>query len=117
MKRKQICAGLVQTGAMAIAVLSLRAGPFRELHGFAELTRSCSSLVQGAEGVFYGTTTGDSSNGWGSVFSVTKDGALVVLAAFGQANGANPNGPLLFDADGSLYGTTIQGGAWGNGTV
>jgi uncharacterized repeat protein (TIGR03803 family) len=42
-----------------------------------------------------------------------------VLAAFEQSSsiGANPEGGLIQGADGSLYGTTTQGGAWGFGTV
>ncbi len=41
-----------------------------------------------------------------------------VLYEFGAPNsGADPQGPLVFDAAGNLYGTTQSGGAYGWGTV
>jgi uncharacterized repeat protein (TIGR03803 family) len=41
-----------------------------------------------------------------------------VLHQFGPDNdGSEPNGGLVFDAAGNLYGTTEFGGAWGYGTV
>lgn len=35
----------------------------------------------------------------------------------GGTNGAEPQGPLILDDSGNLYGTTRQGGAYGGGTV
>jgi uncharacterized repeat protein (TIGR03803 family) len=35
----------------------------------------------------------------------------------GAANGAYPNGGLVRDAEGNLYGTTYQGGAYNYGTI
>ncbi|MDB5293501.1 MAG: hypothetical protein JWL69_4742 [Phycisphaerales bacterium] len=43
--------------------------------------------------------------------------ALTTLATFNQPNGVNPDGPLIADAAGNLYGTTYYGGASGFGTV
>lgn len=41
-----------------------------------------------------------------------------VLYEFGQLNsGTNPQGPLVFDAFGNLYGTTTSGGRYNSGTV
>ena len=42
---------------------------------------------------------------------------LTVLHNFTGADGTFPQGPLLFDQAGNLYGTTIQGGHAGYGTV
>jgi uncharacterized repeat protein (TIGR03803 family) len=42
---------------------------------------------------------------------------LTVLHNFTVTDGSYPSGPLLFDQAGSLYGTTIGGGAHGYGTV
>src|SRR6202041_2811714 len=52
-----------------------------------------------------------------SVFSVTPAGKEVVLHSFGESgDGANPHGDLL-NVNGTLYGTTANGGANGEGTV
>lgn len=42
---------------------------------------------------------------------------LTVLFNFSGPDGTYPQGPLLFDQAGNLYGTTIQGGTAGYGTV
>ena len=39
------------------------------------------------------------------------------LVSFNGTNGANPQGGLIADAHGDLFGTTSQGGANGDGTV
>ena len=43
--------------------------------------------------------------------------ALTTLTSFNGSDGANPNGGLIADADGNLFGTSLQGGAYGFGTV
>ncbi|HEY1800333.1 MAG TPA: choice-of-anchor tandem repeat GloVer-containing protein, partial [Terriglobales bacterium] len=73
-----------------------------------------SSLVQGADGAFYGTTIlGGNNNcvsGCGTVFKVTSLGALTPLYIFcRQANCPDGNSPaagLLLASDGNFYGTT-----------
>src|SRR5579872_297343 len=74
-------------------------------------------LIRDASGNLYGTTTwgGDMScadqAGCGTVFRLDKAGKETVLYKFkDDANGALPNGPLLWDADGNLYGTSSLGG-------
>ena len=42
---------------------------------------------------------------------------ISTLASFDGTNGSSPMGGLTFDADGNLYGTTLDGGADGSGTV
>lgn len=82
------------------------------------------SLVMDAQGNLYGTAEegGDLScgNGYGcgTVYELSAAGVLTVLHAFtGAADGAVPNGPLVFDAKGNLYGTASSGGTGNNGTV
>lgn len=71
------------------------------------------SLVVDASGNLYGTAGGGSS-GEGVVFELTPAGEETILYNFcslsGCADGAGPNGGLLIDQSGTLYGTTQEGG-------
>jgi uncharacterized repeat protein (TIGR03803 family) len=77
------------------------------------------SLVQAANGNFYGTTKAGGVNGGGTVFKLTPGGALTTLHSFGsKGDGADPYAGLVQAADGNFYGTTVRGGAhYGAGTV
>jgi len=75
-------------------------------------------------GTLYGTTniggTGNCNGqdpGCGTVFKITTAGAETVLYSFlGGSDGENPQAGLI-NVGGTLYGTTANGGASGNGTV
>jgi uncharacterized repeat protein (TIGR03803 family) len=72
-------------------------------------------------GNFYGTTNNGGnavgSAGAGVVFKVDPSGHETVLHTFTGANdGEQPNG-VIRDLKGSLYGTTLSGGAYGAGVV
>jgi len=82
-----------------------------------------SGLVFDAAGNLYGTTSGGGSNigicqyyGCGTVFELSPNSGggwtETVLYAFkgGSADGQNPEGSLIFDQNGALYGTTVVGG-------
>jgi uncharacterized repeat protein (TIGR03803 family) len=77
-----------------------------------------ASLIQGADGNFYGVTAyGGASNG-GTVFKVTPSGTETVLHAFtGGSDGAAPQTPLLQGHDGNFYGTTPLGGTSSAGVL
>jgi uncharacterized repeat protein (TIGR03803 family) len=57
--------------------------------------------------------------GCGTVFKLSASGQFTVLYAFGQQanDGYSPNGFLIMDTQGNLYGTTYRGGAFNHGTV
>ena len=75
-------------------------------------------LVRDKMGNLYGTTTGGGVSNAGTVFEVAGVGKERVLYSFtGAADGADPEAALTMDAAGNLYGTTIEGGTNGNGTV
>jgi uncharacterized repeat protein (TIGR03803 family) len=80
-------------------------------------------LIFDANGNLYGATAGwNGGDSNGTVFELTpnSDGTWthVVLHSFsGGADGATPQGTLTFDRAGSLYGTTLFGGAYGYGTI
>jgi hypothetical protein len=81
-----------------------------------------SGLTFDAKGNLYGVTTGGGDNGVGSIFEMTRDAkgqwTVTTLHSFNGKDGATPNGDLIFDAAGNLYGTTPSGGAYyGGGTV
>lgn len=75
-----------------------------------------ATLVRDAAGNLYGTTylsggTGCGGFGCGTVFKVDKTGKRTLIYAFqGGSDGVIPNGNVVLDKAGNLYGTTWQGG-------
>ena len=71
-------------------------------------------LVEGPDGVLYGTTRGGGTNGWGSAFRADKPPAspnLTTLYSFtGGTDGSLPLAGMVVGSDGTLYGTTSLGG-------
>jgi uncharacterized repeat protein (TIGR03803 family) len=80
-----------------------------------------AGLIQDARGNLYGTTYSGGRQGNGVVFKLDTTGKETVLHEFGFAahpnDGANPSASLFRDAAGDLYGTTVNGGASGLGTI
>ncbi len=77
-------------------------------------------LVADANGNLFGATQSGGDNGQGTVFELVHIGSgysLQTLASFDFTNGAEPTGPLITDANGDLFGTTLQGGPGNQGTV
>jgi uncharacterized repeat protein (TIGR03803 family) len=79
-----------------------------------------AGLVQGTDGNLYGTTPVGGANcvddsGCGTVFKITPEGALTTLYSFCAqtdcTDGEAPDAALVQAPDGSLYGTTYQGGS------
>jgi uncharacterized repeat protein (TIGR03803 family) len=69
-------------------------------------------------GTLYGTTSFGGASGDGTVFSITPSGKETVLHSFGASagDGTNPYAGLI-NVKGTLYGTTVDGGANDAGTV
>lgn len=82
-------------------------------------TNPQGGVVRGRDGFLYGTTYYGGTNGQGAVFRIgTNGGSYQILRHFGRTNdGNNPAAGLVQGSDGYLYGTTVQGGASGQGTV
>jgi uncharacterized repeat protein (TIGR03803 family) len=75
-------------------------------------------VILDAKGNIFGTTTNGGTAGAGTVFRIDTRGRETVLYAFGGgSDGANPNAGLTADGSGKLYGTTVVGGAYGQGVV
>lgn len=88
-----------------------------------------SGLAMDKAGNLYGTASyggpwaNAKNDGYGTVFKLSPPAAgqtawtRTTLFNFNGTNGAIPNGRLVIDAAGNLYGTTINGGTEGNGTA
>lgn len=74
------------------------------------------SIVQGADGNFYGSTAVRSGTSFGTVFKITPGGTLTTLHSFSRTDGSEPIGALVQGRDGNFYGTTLEGGASNLGT-
>jgi uncharacterized repeat protein (TIGR03803 family) len=86
--------------------------------GTSDGSRPYAGLIQGTDGVLYGTTSVGGTASRGTVFKVNLDGSgYAVLKRFTGSDGASPWAPLLQGQDGALYGTTAMGGATDKGTV
>jgi uncharacterized repeat protein (TIGR03803 family) len=94
---------------------------FCALSGCADGYYPTAGLTIDKSGNLYGTTHWGGSNGAGVVFMVSPSGNEATLYNFcSQAyctDGGEPQGSMVFDTNGNLYGTTNGGGAHGGGTV
>ena len=81
-----------------------------------------SAALVDAGGTLYGTTffgggSGCNFRGCGTVFKITPSGEFAIVYSFmGGSDGANPSAGMV-SVDGTLYGTTSEGGANDDGTV
>ena len=66
---------------------------------------------------YYGGVGNFWFDGFGTIFKVSPDGALVWSRPFHGLDGEIPTGEIVRGCDGFLYGTTVSGGQWGWGTV
>jgi hypothetical protein len=102
---------------------------FTVLHKFAgspDGAGPMAGLIMDSAGALYGTTNygGTASNGGsGAVFKVTPPSSghtawtTTILHSFSGSDGAAPNGNLIADSQGVIYGATSFGGKYDNGTV
>jgi uncharacterized repeat protein (TIGR03803 family) len=80
------------------------------------------SLLRDGNGNLFGTTLGFGAKYTGSVFELSANGGEGVLHWFGtyKKDGKFPNGGLVMDSEGNIYGTTNRGGQYGakqSGTI
>ncbi|MFZ0913075.1 MAG: choice-of-anchor tandem repeat GloVer-containing protein [Candidatus Korobacteraceae bacterium] len=98
-------------------------GSLTTLHSFSGTDgyNVYAGLVEGTDGNFYGTTFNGGAHNVGEVYKITPSGTLTVLYTFcsqtGCTDGDYPRAALMQATDGNFYGTTFQGGAYGQGTV
>jgi uncharacterized repeat protein (TIGR03803 family) len=114
-----VCA--VALALAAAALPTAQAQTFSVVHNFtggSDGGGPLNGLILDSAGNFYGTTNAGGASNFGVVFKMDSAGVETVLHAFtGGSDGANPNGGLVRDKTGNLYGATTAGGASGAGTV
>jgi uncharacterized repeat protein (TIGR03803 family) len=103
------------SGRGTVFKVSADGSSFSVLHSFDSTNGANpkASLVQGADGAFYGTTTSGGASDSGTVFKVSADGSSFSLLhdfAGGPADGSQPQAALVLGTDGAFYGTTYSGG-------
>lgn len=94
----------------------------RVLHNFGEGQDGAipSSGVTLRNNRLYGTTLKGGAFGSGTVYQMDRSGAdwnEVVIHDFNGTDGYAPEGKVIFDSSGNMYGTTVIGGDSGMGTV
>jgi uncharacterized repeat protein (TIGR03803 family) len=97
------------------------AGTLTVLHDFdstSDGARPQGTLIQDADGNLYGVATEGGRKNNGTVFKLARNGAFTVLHTFtGGKDGSGPQGTLMMDNAGNLFGSAIKGGDFDNGTV
>ncbi len=89
---------------------------YTQLHGYT-IGDLANGLVMDSAGNLYG---GDYAYGYGYIFKLSNPGngwIFTTLHTFSQSDGEFPQGPIVIDKNGNLYGTTIKGGFYGYGVV
>ena len=70
------------------------------------------------QGTLYGTTNSGGPSGQGTAFSLTPGTqTFTTICSFSGPNGSSPNGGVISDSAGNLYGITVFGGSAGYGVV
>jgi uncharacterized repeat protein (TIGR03803 family) len=94
------------------------------LHSFgngSDARNPWDGVIFDALGNLYGTTYSGGTYKFGTVFELSPQAGggwtETVLHNFKAGDGQQPTGSLIFDNAGNLYGTTGQGGAFGEGVV
>lgn len=76
-----------------------------------------AGVIVDGRGNIFGTTIGSSGRGFGTVYKLTPigDGSYSeqILFNFTGLNGERPEGSLVWDPSGNIYGTTNLGGGFG----
>ncbi|MGB8907161.1 MAG: choice-of-anchor tandem repeat GloVer-containing protein [Candidatus Cybelea sp.] len=109
-------------GAMSQSYATGDGRHYKVLHSFnGQDGEAPLASLSDVNGTLYGTTSIGGANGDGVVFSITADGEENVLHSFGPLSGSDGVYPAaaLLDVNGTLYGTTADGGnpTTGGGTL
>jgi uncharacterized repeat protein (TIGR03803 family) len=112
--------GMFYGAGNSVFKIDARGSNYTVLHPFASDTDGFApaGLVEGRDGVLYGTTFLGGTNGSGTIFSVDTNGtSFKVLHTFANAEGANSAAPLIQGSDDALYGTLSDYATVGAGAI
>ncbi|HWA90598.1 MAG TPA: choice-of-anchor tandem repeat GloVer-containing protein [Rhizomicrobium sp.] len=129
---RKLSSFLIALAAAALLAVPAQAAQFHRLYSFCGDNCGLTGgdpdggLVADAAGNLYGATSIDGVHGRGTVFELSPRGATGkytfrtlyhFCARVSCTDGARPEGALVIDTAGNLYGTTQQGGAAAEGTA
>jgi uncharacterized repeat protein (TIGR03803 family) len=101
------------TGLVLLSIISAWSASYKVLYNFTGVSAIPSSgLMSDAQGNAYGVTLNGGHDGSGSAYQLSPTSGYHLLYAFnGGGGGKTPEGNLVMDSAGNLYGTTFYGGA------
>jgi uncharacterized repeat protein (TIGR03803 family) len=123
---REVWSRLIWILTVAISVLLPKVGHAQAvsvLYNFSSQNGSASpqdvALVQGRDGGLYGTSEGNGTTSYGSIFKVSTSSAFTELFDFNSSNfttdGCCPGQGLTLASDGNFYGAALGGGSGQNG--
>ena len=116
-----LLATLCTTALVAVTMSCAHAQTLKVVHNFSggsDGGNPVDGFMMNSRGMFFGTASSGGGSGLGVVFKANAKGTVTVLHSFtGGSDGATPNGGVIEDASGAIYGTTTAGGISGAGTV
>jgi uncharacterized repeat protein (TIGR03803 family) len=110
-------------GAGSIFGLDTDGNNYRQLHSFTNSpdgANSYAGLFQANDGYLHGTTVWGGITNGGTIFRVSRDGSQFAILHHFDATlgkGSHPYAGVSSSNGGVFYGTTLQGGGFGFGTV
>ncbi len=109
--------------AIAFTLTTAAAAQYSEtiLHDFTDSgdgDAPVGNVVFDAAGNLYGATLGGGANHQGTIYEISPSSGESILYSFiGPLDGKSPNGGLIMDGAGNLFGTAFVGGPNANGLV
>ena len=103
---------LISSAASAVGITSIAL-----FNGTNGANPRGSLTYNSSTGLYYISTNIEGTDNFSTIHSVNTTGNLTKLALLNGTNGNYPYGSLTLGSNGLFYGTTIQGGASGNGNI
>ncbi len=112
-----VCSILVFALACPVLAQHVNVNQLYSFGGSAGANPLYGALVQGQDGLLYGTTVYGGDHNMGVVFKIDTSGNITTLHSFNGSDGSFPWGGLTLGPDGNFYGGTPNGGAGSFGVI